>query len=69
MNTKKKEKQKRRNRKRNPCKECVYYAKENGTCQSKKCSTGGYGYVGWFDRLFCKPNRSKVKEDAELSQT
>ena len=40
---------------RNPCKECDYYHKENNTCQSKKCCTGGYGYITWIDRLFCKP--------------
>lgn len=26
---------------RNPCKDCIYYHKENRTCQSKKCATGG----------------------------
>lgn len=40
---------------RNPCKECVYYHPENNTCQSKKCETGGYGYVGLWERLFCEP--------------
>lgn len=40
---------------KNPCKECAYYHKENNTCQSKKCATGGTGYVTVFDRLFCKP--------------
>lgn len=40
---------------RNPCKECDYYHKENNTCQSKKCCTGGDGYITWIDRLFCKP--------------
>nr|DAD75817.1 MAG TPA: hypothetical protein [Siphoviridae sp. ct37J14] len=40
---------------RNPCKVCIYYHKENKTCQSKKCATGGSGKVLWFDRLFCSP--------------
>lgn len=40
---------------RNPCEECKYYYKENNTCQSKKCCTGGFGYVGIVDKLFCKP--------------
>ena len=40
---------------RNPCKECVYYNAENNTCQSKKCGTGGEGYVTLLDKLFCKP--------------
>lgn len=40
---------------RNPCKDCIYYHKENGTCQSKKCATGGSGKVSWVDRLFCSP--------------
>ena len=30
---------------RNPCKDCIYYHKENGTCQSKKCATYGDGKV------------------------
>ena len=40
---------------RNPCKDCIYYHKENRTCQSKKCATGGSGKVSWVDRLFCSP--------------
>lgn len=40
---------------RNPCKDCIYYHKENKTCQSKKCATGGSGKVYWVDRLFCSP--------------
>ena len=40
---------------RNPCKECDFYHEENNTCQSKKCCTGGEGYVTWWDRLWCKP--------------
>lgn len=40
---------------RNPCKNCIYYHKENRTCQSKKCATGGSGKVSWVDRLFCSP--------------
>lgn len=31
------------------------YHKENKTCQSKKCATGGSGKVSWIDRLFCSP--------------
>lgn len=40
---------------RNPCKDCIYYHKENRTCQSKKCATGGNGKVSWVDRLLCSP--------------
>lgn len=40
---------------RNQCKECIYYHKENNTCQSKKCATGGDGTVTLFDRMFCEP--------------
>jgi hypothetical protein len=40
---------------RNPCKDCIYFHKENKTCQSKKCATGGSGKVSWVDRLFCSP--------------
>ena len=40
---------------RNPCRECVYYHKENNTCQSKKCATGGTGHVSLFDMIFCEP--------------
>ena len=36
------------------CKECDYYIAANGTCQSKKCSTGN-PYVTNFDRKHCKP--------------
>lgn len=37
------------------CKDCIYYHKENRTCQSKKCATGGSGKVSWIDKLFCSP--------------
>nr|DAV62845.1 MAG TPA: hypothetical protein [Caudoviricetes sp.] len=40
---------------RNPCKDCIYFHKENRTCQSKKCATGGSGKVSWVDKLFCSP--------------
>lgn len=40
---------------RNPCKDCIYYHKENNTCQSKKCATGDSGEVSWIDKLFCSP--------------
>ena len=40
---------------KNSCNECIYYHKENSTCQSKKCATGVPGYVTVFDKLFCKP--------------
>lgn len=39
---------------RNPCSECIYYHPENNTCQSKKCATGGAGYVTWVDRRYCE---------------
>lgn len=46
--------------KRNPCKECLYYCKENNVCQSKKCATCGcHPYITWFDRLFCKPYKGE----------
>ena len=48
---------------RNPCKECIYYHKENNTCQSKKCATGGLGYITIFDRLLCEP--CKPPKDGE----
>lgn len=40
---------------RDPCKNCFYYEARNNTCQSKKCCTGGPGYVTWLDRLLCEP--------------
>ena len=40
---------------RNPCKDCIYYHKENATCQSKKCATSDSGKVYRVDRLFCSP--------------
>jgi hypothetical protein len=40
---------------RNPCKDCIYYMKENKICQSKKCATGGVGKVSLLDRMLCKP--------------
>ncbi len=40
---------------KNPCNKCIYYHKENSTCQSKKCTTSGLGYITIFDKLFCKP--------------
>ena len=53
---------------RNPCKECDYYHPENNTCQSKKCGTGGDGYVTFMDRLFCKPYKADG-EKVENEQT
>ena len=50
---------------RNPCKECDYYHKENNTCQSKKCCTGGDGYITWIDRLFCKPYKYNADRKTE----
>lgn len=40
---------------RDVCKDCDYYIKENGTCHLKKCATSGYGYVGFIERKFCTP--------------
>jgi len=57
--------------KRNPCAECDYYIKENNTCQSKKVSTYGSGYVSFIDRMFCEPYKGEKekqeKEDAETN--
>lgn len=50
---------------RNPCKDCIYYHKENRTCQSKKCATGGSGKVSWVDRLFCSPCKKNGGADHE----
>ena len=47
---------------RNPCKECLYYIKENNTCQSKKCATGGDGTVTLLDRIFCEPMKGADDE-------
>ena len=46
--------------KKNPCKECSYYCKENNVCQSKKAATGGTGYVTWLDKLWCKPYKQET---------
>lgn len=35
--------------------ECLYYNKENNTCQSKKCATGCDGTVTLLDRICCEP--------------
>ena len=51
--------------KRNPCLECRFYRKENNTCQSKKCATGGAGYVGHMDRMFCNPVRDEKGKEVE----
>lgn len=42
--------------------ECLYYVKENDTCQSKKCATGGDGTVTLLDRIFCEPRRREEDE-------
>ena len=39
----------------NPCKDCIFYHKENKTCQSKKWAIGGSGKVTLVDRIFCYP--------------
>ena len=49
--------------KRNPCSECDYYIKENNTCQSKKCGTGGDGRVDFIDKLFCEPYKDLNNDD------
>lgn len=46
----------------NPCIKCDYYHKENNTCQSKKCATGGEGYITLIDKVSCKPFQ-EVKND------
>lgn len=53
---------------KNPCKECVYYHKDNNTCQSKKCATGGSGYVSLFDRMFCEPYRGRSTSGAKMDE-
>lgn len=49
--------------KKDPCPECVYYHEENNTCQSKKVSTGGDGYVTLIDRVLCEPHKGERKEE------
>lgn len=44
------------------CKECVFYHKENNTCQSKKCAGVNDGRITWIDILFCKPCKANDKE-------
>lgn len=46
------------------CQACDYYIATNGTCKSKKCSTGN-PYVTIFDRRHCKPyhNASDKREN------
>lgn len=51
---------------RNPCKECDYYHKTNKTCHSKKCCTGRYGYVTFWDRLWCEPYKGGAKTNEEV---
>ena len=51
--------------KRFPCKECLYYAPENNTCQSKKAATGGIGVVGMFEKLYCEPYGRREDEREE----
>lgn len=52
--------------KRNPCKECAYYHKENNVCQSKKVTTcGANPYVTRFDRMFCEPYKAESEEQNE----
>ena len=46
--------------KRNPCRGCKYYFKENNSCQSKKCITGD-GRTIIFDRLFCETYTGEIK--------
>ena len=50
---------------KNKCEECIYYHKENNTCQSKKCATGKEGYVTIFDRLFCEPRKKGDADDSK----
>ena len=49
--------------KRNYCKNCDYY-KKNNICQSKNVATCGcHPYVNWFDRHFCTPYKAESEGD------
>lgn len=49
--------------KRNSCKNCDYY-KKNNICQSKKVATCGcHPYANWFDRHFCTPHRAGMERE------
>jgi hypothetical protein len=50
--------------KRNPCKECMYYIKENNTCQSKKCASNN-PYITKIDRMLCKAKQEEFLEKLE----
>lgn len=51
--------------KRNPCKSCDYY-KKNNICQSKKVATCGcHPYVNWFDRHFCEPYKIESNKESD----
>jgi hypothetical protein len=49
--------------KNNPCLKCEYYCSSNGTCQSKKAATNGYGYINLIDMLYCKPYSFEVERN------
>lgn len=52
--------------KRNPCKECLYYIKENNICHSKKAATCGlHPYVSLFDRMYCNPYKGRKEVSRE----
>ena len=46
---------------KNKCKECIYYHENNGTCQLKKCSTTGCGYVTIANILSCEYLRKEPR--------
>lgn len=42
--------------KRDPCKECIYYSKENNVCHVRKIETcGNHPYVSRIDKMLCTP--------------
>ena len=49
------------------CNTCGYYHPENNTCNVKKCSGYGWGYVTKLDRKYCTSYR-KLQETSKKEQ-
>ena len=50
------------------CNTCGYYHPENNTCNVKKCSGYGWGYVTKLDRKYCTSYRKQQENEQKRTK-
>lgn len=50
------------------CNTCGYYHPENNTCNVKKCSGYGWGYVTKLDRKYCTSYRKQQENEQKKNK-